>query len=163
MILNPNKTKALVVSRSRIVSLPHGDLVLSGVSIRTSPYLDILGVKFDSKLTFEDHVRSIVSRVSQRIGILMLVKRIFVDTSVLLRCYFAFVLPVLEYCSQLWGSAAEFHLQLLARPVYLVARLCPIGVSCRCVIDVVWLGLVCVQGQFELKSLSVQRASICFY
>ena len=64
---------------------PHGDLVLSGVSIRASTNLDILDVKFDSKLTFEDHVRVIVSRVSWRIGILRLVKRIFVDTSVLLR------------------------------------------------------------------------------
>ena len=30
--------------------------------------LDILGVKFDSRLTFEDNVRGIVSRVSHRIG-----------------------------------------------------------------------------------------------
>ena len=33
MILNPNKSKALVVSRSRTVNPPLGDLVLSGVSI----------------------------------------------------------------------------------------------------------------------------------
>ena len=63
MILNPNKTKALVASRSRTVSLPHGDLVLSVVSIRASPNLDILHVKFDSKLTFEENVRGIVFRV----------------------------------------------------------------------------------------------------
>ena len=31
------------------------DLVLSGVSIRAGSNLAILGVKFDSKLTFEDH------------------------------------------------------------------------------------------------------------
>ena len=61
MRLNPNKTKAVVISRSRTVSPPHGDLVLFGVSICTSPNLDILGVKFDSKLTFEDHVCGIVS------------------------------------------------------------------------------------------------------
>ena len=48
---------------------PHGDLVLSGVSIRASPNLDIPGVKFDKKLTFEDHVRGIVSCVSRRICI----------------------------------------------------------------------------------------------
>ena len=65
IILNPNKTKALVVSNSKIVNPPHGDLVLSGVSICASPELDILGVKFDSMLTFEDQVRCIVSRVSQ--------------------------------------------------------------------------------------------------
>ena len=125
MTLNISKTKALVVSRSRTVSPPYGDLVLSGVSIRASPNLDILGVKFDSKPTFEDHVRGIVSCVSQRIGILRLVKLIFVDTSLLLRGYFAFVLPILEYCSPVLGSAAECHLQLLERQVYSVARLCP--------------------------------------
>ena len=67
------------------MSPSHGDLVLSGVSIRPSPNLDILGVKFDSKFTFEEHVRGIVSLVSRTIGILRLVKRIFVDTSVFLR------------------------------------------------------------------------------
>ena len=85
------------------MSPPHGDLIFSGVSVRGSPNLDILDVKFDSKLTFEDYVRGIVSLVSQRIGILRLVKRIFVVTSVVLRCYFAFVLPILEFCSPVWG------------------------------------------------------------
>ena len=37
---------------------------------------------------------------------------------------YAFVLPVIEYCSPVWGSAAECHLQLLERQVYWVARLC---------------------------------------
>ena len=55
MILNPYKTKALVVSRSQTVSLPHVDLVLYGVCVRAIDNLDILGVKFDSKLTFKDH------------------------------------------------------------------------------------------------------------
>ena len=30
-----------------------------------------------------------------------------VDASVLLRCYYAYVLPILEYCCRVWGSAAE--------------------------------------------------------
>ena len=38
---------------------PHVDLVLSEVSIRASPNLDIFGMMFDSKLTFEDRVRGI--------------------------------------------------------------------------------------------------------
>ena len=88
------------------MSSPNGHSVLSGVSIRGSPNLDILGVKFDSTLTFEDNVRGIVSRVSQRIGVLGLVKCIFVDTTLLLHCYFAFVLPILEDCSPVWWSAA---------------------------------------------------------
>ena len=139
MILYPNKTEALVVSRSRSVSPPHGDLVLSGVSIRDSPNLDIISMKFDSKLTFEDHVRGIVSLVSQRIDILRLETRIYVDTSVLLRCYFAFVFSILEYCSPVWGSAAECHLQL---------------------IHAVWLGLKC-RARLILTLITV--CSACFH
>ena len=122
MLLNANKTKALVISRSRTVNPPHGDMVLFGVSICASLNIDIIGGKFDSRLTFEDHVRGIVSRVSQRIGILRLVKRVFVDTFGLLRCCYAFVLlQILEYCS----PVPECHHQLLERQVYSVAGLCP--------------------------------------
>ena len=124
MILNPNKTKALVVRRSRTVTPPHGDMVLSGVSIRASPNLDILILNFDSKLTFEVYVCGSVSSVSRRIGILRLVNE-YLWTPLLLRCYFTFVHPILEYCSPVWRSAAERHLQLLERQVYSVARLCP--------------------------------------
>ena len=114
MILNLDKIKALVVSRSRTVSPPHGNLVLSGVSSRASPNLD---EKFDSKLTFEDHVRSIVSRVSQRIVILRLVKRIFVDTSLLLRCYF-------EICWELF-SGVGVSCWMSPSAFFSVERLCP--------------------------------------
>ena len=51
-------------------------------------------------------------------GSLRLVKLVFVDNSLLLRCYYAFVLPILEYCSPVWGSAAECHLQFLERQAY---------------------------------------------
>ena len=46
------------------VNLPHIDLIMFGVSIRADPILDIFGVKFDRKLTYEDHVRGIVSLFS---------------------------------------------------------------------------------------------------
>ena len=82
LLLNPNKTEALVAGRSRTVSPPDGDPVLYGFSFRASPNLNILGVKFDSKLTYELNVLGIIFGVCQRIGILRLVKRIFVDTSV---------------------------------------------------------------------------------
>ena len=72
-----------------------------------------------------------------------LVKRIFMDTSVLVSCYFAFVLPILEYLSPVWASAAECHLQLVKRQVYSVARLCPNQSFLSLCHRRVWLGLVC--------------------
>ena len=43
----------------------------------------------------------------------------------LLCCYYAFGLQILEYCSPVWGSDTECHLQLLERQMYSVARFCP--------------------------------------
>ena len=62
-------------------------------------------MKFDSKLTIEDHVRGIVSHVSQRIGILRLVKRIFVNTSALITGVTVSNAPVLlsgHLCVTVW-------------------------------------------------------------
>ena len=70
-------------------------------------------------------MRGVVSRVSQRIGILKMVNGVYADTSVLLHCYYAFILPILEYCSPVWGSAAGSHLRLLDRQIHAVSRLCP--------------------------------------
>ena len=39
------------------------------------------------------------------------------DGSLLERCFRGFVLPVLEYCSSVWCSAADKHLKLLDRAV----------------------------------------------
>ena len=41
----------------------------------------------------------------------------FHDSWLLGRCFHGFVLPVLEYCSVVWRSAADAHLKLLDRGV----------------------------------------------
>ena len=41
----------------------------------------------------------------------------FLDRALLGRCFWGFVLPVLEYCSSVWCSAADTHLKLLDRAV----------------------------------------------
>ena len=68
-------------------------------------------------MTFEKHLLSVSKAASQRLGILMKSWRLFRDRSVLVRCFLGFVLPVLEYCSAVWCSAANTHLRLLDRVV----------------------------------------------
>ena len=77
----------------------------------------ILGVTFDSKMTFEKHIRSVSRAASQILGILWMSWRVFHDRSLLGRCFRGFVLPVLEYCSAVWCCAADTHLKLLDRAV----------------------------------------------
>ena len=72
---------------------------------------------FDSKMTFEKHLRSVSGAASQRVGILRKSWRVFLDRSLLGRCFLGFVLPVFEYCSAVWCSAADTHLKLLDHEV----------------------------------------------
>ena len=60
----------------------------------------------------------LVSRAaSQILGILRMSWRVFHDRSLLGRCFRGFVLPVLEYCSAVWWSAADTHLKQRDRAV----------------------------------------------
>ena len=68
-------------------------------------------------MTFEKHLRSVSRAASQTLGILRKSGRVFHDRSLQGRCFRGFVLPVLEYCSAVWSSAADTHLKLLGRAV----------------------------------------------
>ena len=122
MRLNPNKIQSMIVSRSRTVFPPHPDLLVSSTSLDS---FKILGVMFDSKFTFERHIRSISSSVVQKIGQLEKSFRIFGDHDVLLKCFNSFILPCLEYCSPVWSSAADSHLKLLDRNLQACKLLIP--------------------------------------
>ena len=79
--------------------------------------LVILGVTFDFKMTFEKFLCTVSRAASQRLGILRKSWQVFYDRLLLGRCFWGFVLPVMEYCSAVWYSAADTHLKLLNRVV----------------------------------------------
>ena len=73
----------------------------------------MFGVTFDSKMTFEKHLRSVSRAAFQRLGILRKSWVVFHDRSLLGRCCRCVFLPVLEYCCAVWCSAADTHPKLL--------------------------------------------------
>ena len=109
MKLNANKTKTMIVSWSP-------PLNLCRTVLKESDDLDILRVTFDTKMTFEKHLRSVCRAASQRLGILKKSWPVFND-SILERCFRGIVPPVLEYCSVVWCSTADIHLKQLDRVV----------------------------------------------
>ena len=70
MKLNASKTKTMIVSRSRTMNPQSPSLTIGGTVLKESDDLVILGVTFDSKMTFEKHLRSVYRADSQRLGIL---------------------------------------------------------------------------------------------
>ena len=92
--------------------------------------LKILGAILDSKLTFEKQVRAIAATASMRVGILRKTMSVFRDVAIVAKCFWAFILPVVECCTPVWMSAATSHLSLLDRVVSQVIRLSGGSVSC---------------------------------
>ena len=107
----------MIVSRSRTMHPQPPPLSIDGTVLKESVDLDILRMTFDSKLTFEKHLRSVSRAASQRLGILRKSWRVFHDRLLIGRCFWGFVLPVFEYCSAVWCSAADTHLKLHDREV----------------------------------------------
>ena len=125
MKLNPRKTQTMTVSRSRTLYPPHPDLFIDNIALATSDSFKVLGVTFDSKLTFEHHIRNISKGIAQKVGILRKCRRIFGDEAILMNCFNSFILPCLEYCSPVWSSAADSHLKLLDKSLSAIKFLIP--------------------------------------
>ena len=109
MKLNASKTKTIIVSRLRIMHPQSTALTIGRTVLKESDDLVILGVTFDSKTTFEKHLWPVSRAASQRLGILRNSWQVFHDRLLFGRCFRNFVLPVLEYCSSVWCSAADTH------------------------------------------------------
>ena len=103
MKLNASKTKTMIVSRSCTMHPQSPPLIIGRTVLKESDDLVLLGVTFDSKMTFEKHLRSFSRAASQRLGILRKSWRVFHGRSLLRRCFLGIVLPVLEYCSAVWS------------------------------------------------------------
>ena len=114
---NASKTKTAIVSRSRTMDPQSPAFTIGGIVLSESDDLVILGVTFDSKMTFEKHLCSVSRAASQRLSNLRKSWHVFYDRLIFGRCFKGFVLPVLECCSAVWCSAADTHLKLLDRVV----------------------------------------------
>ena len=96
MKFNASKTKTMIVSRSCTMNPQSQSLTIGRTVLKVSNDLVILGVTFDSKMTFEKHLRLVSGAASQRLSILRKSWRVLNDRSLLERFFPGFVLPVLE-------------------------------------------------------------------
>ena len=117
MKLNASKTKTMIVSWSHTMHPQSPPLIIGGPVLKESDDLVILGVTFDSMMTFEKHLCSVSRAASESLGIVRKSWRVFHDRLLLGRCFWGFVMPVLEHYSAIWCLAANAHLKLLDRAV----------------------------------------------
>ena len=71
MKLNASKSKTMIVSRSHTMYQQSPSLTIGGTVLKESDFLVILGVTFDSKMTFEKHFCTVSRAASLQIPLRM--------------------------------------------------------------------------------------------
>ena len=74
-----------------------------------------MGVPFHSHVTFQQHLMNLSTNAARKLGIACKASYIYNNENINLTCLGSFVLPLLEYCSPGWMSAAARDLSLLDR------------------------------------------------
>ena len=113
--MNVSKTKTMIVSRSCTMH-PHSPPLTVGGTVLKESDLVILGVTFDSKMTFEKHLHSVSQAAAQRLGVLRKSLRVFDDRTLLVSCFCGFVLLI--WCTVLLVvHGCRYTFKLLYRAV----------------------------------------------
>ena len=97
MRLNPKKTKSKVVSRSLTNTPGYGDLTFGGAELEELKSLRILGVALASNLTFETHLRKVVSKAARNLSIVRRAGKLLDCPRVLKSCFNVHDSTSLEY------------------------------------------------------------------
>ena len=94
--VNSRKTQATILGKhSHEPALHIGDSVIEIIGL-----LNILGVCIDDKLSFKDHLSTVLRKVYAKVGAMKRLRKL-VPADISLMLYKAYILPHLEYCSPL--------------------------------------------------------------
>ena len=85
------------------------DLVIRGHKIEKVDSTKFIGVILDSKLTWENHIQYIKTKIAKSIGILCKARKVLSQNTLLL-LYYSIAYPHFLYCVEVWGNAAQTHL-----------------------------------------------------
>ena len=109
----PSKSQTLTVTHRR-QPWPMPSLTFGGETVPEDSQLKLLGVVFDPKLSFKDHIRNTAARANQRLFFFRKACKVL-DHKGRVTVYKGFIRPVLEYCPLAWMGAAPTHLGRLDR------------------------------------------------
>ena len=96
--LNPEKTKVIIFSRSILARKSEPNLKLYGETLKIYPQVRLLGITFNSKLTFQPHFEDILERCNNRYYHLRLLvnKKWGPSSAILIQIYKQCVRPIFE-------------------------------------------------------------------
>ena len=111
-VINTDKTTAILFTNKKINS-KDTNLKIQGSPITFQNKCTLLGVVFDSKMTWKPHIDFLVDKTKKRLNLMKCVSgaRWGANSNVLLTLYKALILSHIDYCSFVYSSASQTNLK----------------------------------------------------
>lgn len=113
--LDLNVKKCAVISFTRSPRKIIFNYELSGTSIERVSNVKDLGIIFDEKLSFNDHVNGVCKKAHQMLGFIFRACKSFSNISSILVLYKAYVRSRLEYCNSVWSPIYHTYCDKIER------------------------------------------------
>jgi hypothetical protein len=121
--MNPTKTTLLLVGTSHTLkNTTSFSLNVAGHVLTPSPSVKMLGMIFDNKLTWEEHISFIVKKCNSILFSLHKIRHHLTPEcrKILIEAH---VFPHIIYCLSVWGGAAACHLHRIQKLINFAARI----------------------------------------
>lgn len=104
MKLNASKTKELLIHFGKNnIEIPN--IVMEGETVERVHCAKLLGVLLSDRLTWDDHVATIINKASKRLYYLRQLKRSGLSAKELIKVYLTMIRPITEYACQVWSNS----------------------------------------------------------
>lgn len=101
--LNVPKCNVMSFTRRSESTFQHFNYNINGTTLNRVQTIRDLGVVFDSKLTFEQHINIITTKAYRMLGFISRSLNKFSQLHTYKTLYFTYVRSILEYCSPVWS------------------------------------------------------------
>ena len=109
LFINVTKTESMIFGTSqRLANIDSFSININGSPIKRVSEFKYLGVVFDDRLSWNEHVKSVLSKAGKRVGMLGRVRR-HVTTYSANTIYITMIRPIIEYCSGVWACCGEVN------------------------------------------------------
>lgn len=113
--LNVSKCYLLSFTRRHDVTFQYFNYNINGNTLTRVNTMKDLGILFDSKLTFECHVNSIVKRSFSTLGFISRSLNKFKKLHTYMLLYNTYVRSIIEYCTPIWSPHQNTHIKAIER------------------------------------------------
>ena len=123
LFINATKTESMLFwTSSRLSNIDSFSVNINGVPIKRVTEFRYLGVVFDERLSWNEHIKSILCKAGKCVGMLGRVRRHITFHSAN-TVYISMIRPIIEYCSCVWACCGEVNSGTLERLQNRAARI----------------------------------------